>query len=139
MSRAECAERFLHAYFHGDAQTVMDCVTDDFTWVNIALPKATVTGRAALAAKLAVPNLGLPLPLEGADHDTTLAMEQGDRLMHERVDRLRFAGETLEIPCAAAWEFRDGRIAAWRDYYDIGVVVRFFGRIGHPLDTSAWW
>lgn len=139
MSNTELVERFLHAYFHGDAQVVMDSVTDDFEWVNVALPMATVRGKAALGAKLAVPNLGLPLPLEGADHDTTLVVERDDFLMHERVDRLRFAGQEMQIPCAAAWQFRDGRIAVWRDYYDIGVVLRFFERIGHPLDTSKWW
>ena len=135
----ENVERFLHAYFHGDADTVMACVTDDFEWINVALPRAATRGRASLAAKLAVPDLGLPLPLEGADHDTTLVLEHGERLMHERIDRLRFAGDVLEIPCAAAWEFAGGRIARWRDYYDIGVVVRFFAGLGHPLDTSKWW
>ncbi len=132
-------ERFLDAYFCGDAATVLASVADDFQWVNVALPKATIRGRVALEAKLAVPNLGLPLPLEAADHDTTLVIEHGDRLMHERTDRLTFAGQTVTIPCAAAWEFRDSRIAVWRDYYDIGVVLRFFVGIGSPLDTSRWW
>lgn len=135
----DLVERFLHAYFAGDADTVLESVCDDFLWINIALPMATTQGRHALAAKLNVPNLGLPLTLEAAGHTTSLAMQQGCVLMHERVDCLRFAGEELEIPCAAAFEFRDGKIAVWRDYYDIGVILRFFERIGHPLDTSHWW
>lgn len=139
MSHRELVDRFLHAYFHNDAVAALASVTDDFEWVNIALPMATIQGRPALAAKLAVPNLGLPVALECAEHDTTLVVEQGDRLMHERIDRLTFAGRTVTIPCAAAWEFRSGRIAVWRDYYDIGVVLRFFAGIGYPLDTSRWW
>lgn len=139
MDHSDMVERFLHAYFGGEADAAMACVGDDFEWVNMALPKATIRGRAALATKLAVPNLGLPLPLEQADHETTLAIVRGEYLMHERVDRLRFAGEELEIPCAAAWRFAEGRIAAWRDYFDMGLVLHFFSRLGHPLDTSKWW
>jgi len=139
MSHRELVERCLNAYFHSDPETVLASVTDDFEWVNVALPMATIRGRTALEAKLAVPDLGLPLPLEAADHDTTLVLEDGDRLMHERVDRLTFSARTLIIPCAAAWEIRSGRIAVWRDYYDIGVVLRFFAGIGRPLDTSRWW
>ena len=138
-SNNDLVEGFLHAYFHGDAGTVLASVTDDFTWINLALPRATVQGREALAAKLAAPNLGLPAPLEAAEHDTTLVLESDGRLMHERVDRLRFKGEWVEIPCAAAFELRDGRISVWRDYYDIGHVLRFFDRIGISIDTSHWW
>jgi limonene-1,2-epoxide hydrolase len=139
MTATDLVEGFLHAYFSGDTDIVLSSVTEDFEWVNVALPIATVRGREALSAKLAVPNLGLPLALEHADHTTSLVIETADRLMHERVDRLTFAGQTVEIPCAAAFDLRDGKIAAWRDYYDIGGVVRFFARLGHPLDTSRWW
>lgn len=139
MSAKAMIERFLHAYFHGDTATVLDSVTDDFEWINVALPLATIKGREVLAAKLALPDLGLPLPLEGASHTTSLVLEQGDRVMHERVDRLTLAGQTVAIPCAAAFNLRDGKIAAWRDYYDIGIVLRFFEGIGHPLDTTGWW
>jgi limonene-1,2-epoxide hydrolase len=139
MNGNERVEQFLDAYFSARSEFVLASVTDDFIWTNLALPRATCQGRLELAAKLAVPNLGLPLPLEAAHHETSLVVQSGDRLMHERVDYLTFASQTVSIPCAAAFDLRESRIAAWRDYYDIGIVLRFFAGLGHPLDTVDWW
>jgi limonene-1,2-epoxide hydrolase len=42
----------------------------------------------------------------------------------ERVDRFR-AGETwLELPVVGVFEVRDGRIALWRDYFDLATFTR---------------
>jgi limonene-1,2-epoxide hydrolase len=42
----------------------------------------------------------------------------------ERLDRMTFAGKDVELPVAGVFELRDGKITAWRDYFD---QKMFFG------------
>jgi len=45
----------------------------------------------------------------------------------ERVDEFEIAGRTGRLPVVGVLEFRDGRIAAWRDYYDRETLIREMG------------
>jgi ketosteroid isomerase-like protein len=50
--------------------------------------------------------------------------ERGDRLFVEGVDEyVAVDGRLVSAPYAGVLEFRDGRITAWRDYFDAGVVA----------------
>lgn len=40
-------------------------------------------------------------------------------VMTERTDRFRMPGGWLELPVMGVFEVRDGRIDAWRDYFDM--------------------
>jgi limonene-1,2-epoxide hydrolase len=40
--------------------------------------------------------------------------------MNERTDRLKMNGSWVELPVMGVYEFRDGKISAWRDYFDMG-------------------
>ena len=40
--------------------------------------------------------------------------------MNERTDRFEAGGRWIEIAVAGVWELRDGQIALWRDYFDVG-------------------
>jgi limonene-1,2-epoxide hydrolase len=39
--------------------------------------------------------------------------------MNERIDRFRLDDRWIEIPIAAVFRVRDGRICLWRDYFDL--------------------
>jgi len=43
----------------------------------------------------------------------------GDVVMTERVDVFRLPNATIELPVMGTFEVRDGKIAAWRDYFDL--------------------
>ena len=41
-------------------------------------------------------------------------------MLTERVDRFVFGGKHIELPVMGAFEIdREGRIQAWRDYFDL--------------------
>jgi limonene-1,2-epoxide hydrolase len=42
--------------------------------------------------------------------------------MNERVDDITLNGKPVTLPICAVFELRDGRIAAWREYFDLGPV-----------------
>jgi limonene-1,2-epoxide hydrolase len=54
----------------------------------------------------------------------TLFQTEGDdgTVMNERIDRLDFGGQMVELPVMGVFEFRDGAICAWRDYFDMALL-----------------
>lgn len=46
----------------------------------------------------------------------------GDIVMTERVDYFIVGDKTVSVPCMRVFKLRDGRIAAWRDYWDSSQV-----------------
>ena len=47
-------------------------------------------------------------------------------VMNERVDRFLSGGRVAEAPCVGVYEVRDGKIGAWREYFDMETFVRAF-------------
>jgi limonene-1,2-epoxide hydrolase len=45
-------------------------------------------------------------------------------VLTERTDRFRFLGKPMEVPVMGTFELRDGKITAWRDYFDTAQVQR---------------
>ena len=43
----------------------------------------------------------------------------GDVVLTERVDVFVYPDKTIELPVMGTFEVRDGKIAAWRDYFDL--------------------
>ena len=58
--------------------------------------------------------------MKGMKIDVTAIAETGDKVLTERVDYiLDAAGATvMTVPVMGIFEIADGRIAAWRDYFD---------------------
>ena len=48
----------------------------------------------------------------------------GDFVVTERLDRHRLPDRWVELPVCGLWEIRDGRIAAWREYFDLQTLFR---------------
>jgi len=87
----------------------------------------------------------MPLePLHGADAiRTTLEMfvtpaeriefemlgiaSAGDLVFTERVDRFTMMGKTVALPVAGVFQVRNGKIAAWRDYFDMQTWLKQTG------------
>lgn len=43
-------------------------------------------------------------------------------VLTERTDRFQFSGKPMAVPVMGAFDIRDGKITAWRDYFDTGQV-----------------
>jgi limonene-1,2-epoxide hydrolase len=44
--------------------------------------------------------------------------------MNERVDVFEMGGKHVEVPVAGVFEIRGGKIAAWRDYFDLATFTK---------------
>jgi limonene-1,2-epoxide hydrolase len=51
--------------------------------------------------------------------DVKHIVADGDVVLTERVDTFEIGGRTITLPVMGTFEVRDGKIAAWRDYFDL--------------------
>ena len=49
--------------------------------------------------------------------------ESGDRVIAERIDRTTVGGKKVALPCVGVFEISDGKIACWRDYFDLATYM----------------
>ena len=100
-------DRFMKAWNSLDLDAVMDHFTEDASYANVPMGPPNV-GKAAIRAFI-----------EGFLSDTT----EINFIVHQQVegsDGVVMNERTrVELPVMGVFEFRDGKISAWRDYFDM--------------------
>ena len=48
-------------------------------------------------------------------------------MIAERLDRTEAGEKNVDLPCTGVFEMRDGKIAVWRDYFDMATYGRGMG------------
>lgn len=109
---------FCALWANPDLERILSYFTEDAVYHNI--PMAPADGKSAIRELLPVMLDGM----EGIDFVVHRQVAQGNLVMNERTDVMRRTdGGRLELPVMGAFEVRDGRIAAWRDYFDLATVT----------------
>jgi limonene-1,2-epoxide hydrolase len=117
MDRAESIaliERFLEACVRAEPEEFASYFTEDAIWWNA--PWKPVKGREAIRETLR----------RGAQRMVALPWEirhivaEGEVVMVERVDNFLVGETRVSVPSMGIFELRGGKIAAWRDYWDLG-------------------
>jgi len=99
--------------------------TDDAIYHNI--PLAPVTGREAIANNIAsFIRPGAP-GIESLELRVINIAANGPVVMTERVDVFKLPHKSFELPVMGTFEVRNGKISAWRDYFDMN---QFTSRMG---------
>ena len=117
MNPIELVNAFMRAAADRDYDTALPLLAEDVVYQNMPLPP--VEGRAAVRETLES-LLGSTSASEWVVRHEVAA---GDLVMNERVDRFEVDGRWLELPVAGVFEVRDGRIGAWRDYFDLATIT----------------
>jgi len=131
-SPMELVRRFCAAWSANvGAAELVAFFTDDAVYHNI--PFAPVIGREAIGknivsfirpGKAAAPGV---VPVESIDFRIVNIAANGPVVMTERVDVFKLPNKSFELPVMGTFEVRDGKISAWRDYFD---VAQFTSRMG---------
>ena len=115
----ELVRRFCDEWGGGDLDAIVAYFTDDATYHNI--PVDPVTGKDAIKATIAGFTAGVD-KIEFRVHNIVADGSAGEEctvVLTERTDAF-FAGErTIELPVMGTFEVAGGKIAAWRDYFDL--------------------
>ena len=125
-SPIEVVRRFCAAWSDNTgAAELAAFFTDDAVYHNI--PLAPVTGREAIANTIAsFIRPGAP-GIEGIEFRVINIAANGPVVMTERVDVFKLPDKSFELPVMGTFEVSDGKITAWRDYFDMN---QFTSRMG---------
>ena len=99
--------------------------TDDAVYHNI--PLEPVAGRDAIADNIESFVRPGPPGIESIDFRVMNIAANGPVVMTERVDVFRLPDKSFELPVMGTFEVNDGKITAWRDYFDTN---QFASRMG---------
>jgi limonene-1,2-epoxide hydrolase len=139
-SDIEVADRMIDAFLRGDGEAVATLCADDIEFVNVPLPKTTITGRAAMVERAANANAGFPEPVSDTGHRVERAITNGEGdVVIERFDYWTLRGTEMSMPAVGIFRVENGRVKSWTDHYDIGIYIRQVEAVGIELDTSLWW
>ena len=127
-SPIELVRRFCAAWSNDvGAAELAAFFTDDAVYHNI--PMAPVTGREAIARNFAsFIRPGAP-GIESLHLRIVNIAANGPVVLTERVDVFKLPGKSFELQVMGTFEIRDGKISAWRDYFDLN---QFTSRSGIP-------
>lgn len=104
---------FCAAWEARDQQRILDAFTEDAVYHNI--PMQPAKGKDAIKGLLGM-ILG---PATEVEFEIVNIVGEGDIVMTERVDKFHMGERTIELPVMGVFEVREGKIAAWRDYFDL--------------------
>ena len=108
---------FCEACSRRDVDELLGFFTPDAVYHNI--PFAPAIGHDAIRAVLEMFLPGSP----EVRFDVTHLGSNGPVVFTERVDHLSFNGVAVALPVAGVFEVRDGKLAAWRDYFDVQMLM----------------
>ncbi len=121
-SADDVVTEFCTLWSNPDPDVIMTHFTDDAVYHNI--PMAAATGREAIRELL---DTVILQGIDGIDFQVHRQLSSGDVVMNERTDVMRrTGGGTIELPVMGVFEVRDGKIAVWRDYFDLATVTAAF-------------
>lgn len=122
MSPEKVVRDFCAAWTRRDLKELVGFFTADAIYHNI--PLAPVTGREAIEATLAQ----FITPATLVEVEMTALAVSGDKVLTERVDRFEIGSKRIELPVMGAFEVTaDGKIRAWRDYFDMNMFTSQMG------------
>ena len=112
-SPIDVVRRFCAAWSNNDPDELAGYFTDDAVYHNI--PMDPVTGPDAIKSFIA----GFAGGVEKIEFRVRNIVADGPIVLTERVDVFVLPQGSIELPVMGTFEVRDGKIAAWRDYFDM--------------------
>ena len=105
---------FIATFGKLDLEALMGFFTEDAVYHNIPWPPAT--GRAAIRKVLEGFFSGMNMT--AAKFEVRYQVVKDNVVMNERVDYLTINGKKVSLPVMGVFEVENGKIKAWRDYFD---------------------
>lgn len=115
---ADIVRAFIATWSSLDAQRLAAYFCEDGVYHN--MPAAPMKGRAQIAGFIGA----FIKPWTSTTWDILNLVEAGNVVMVERLDCTRVGEKAVDLPCCGVFEMRDGKIAVWRDYFDMATYTR---------------
>jgi limonene-1,2-epoxide hydrolase len=119
-SAEQVVRDFCAAASTRDAEVLRRFLADDVVYHNI--PMAPAEGIEAAMGVITM-FVGMCDALEFEIHHLA---SDGSTVLTERTDTFTIKGKTAPLPVMGAFHVADGKITAWRDYFDMAQVTAMF-------------
>lgn len=116
MSNIPLIEQFIAAWNRLDMQAIESMMADDIFYHNI--PLEPCNGIAEFRTFIQ------QLPADSAEWIVHAIAENGNKVLTERTDSFSFGDKSMSIRVMGTFEIENGKIAKWRDYFDLGEMTR---------------
>lgn len=117
MTNSEIVIAFVDAWNRMDWDAVIGFLDDDVVYHNIPMEK--IVGKEATRAAIT------GMQPESVNWRILSIAENADKVLTERIDDFVMPGnKPLSVPVMGTFEIADGRITAWRDYFDLATFTR---------------
>jgi limonene-1,2-epoxide hydrolase len=116
MTPQETIEQFVDYWNSGDFEAMYAMCSDEIIWHNI--PMEPIKGITAMREAVS----GFLGPVERCEWEIHSIAANGDTVLTERSDGFVLkSGQKAKLPVMGTFELNaDGKIAQWRDYFDLG-------------------
>ena len=115
-SPSDVVREFCSAFPGRDLATIERLLDDSAVYHNVGMEPAV--GKDASLASIK----GFFDMFESMEFKVLALAADGDTVLTERTDVLTANGVPAPLPVMGVFEVRDGRIVAWRDYFDMGLA-----------------
>ena len=120
MTQAEALVReFCDAWSKLDPELLAEYFAEDGVYHNMPLPP--LHGRAVIKEFL----VGFLANTTAAEFRMVNVVSSDDVVFTERIDAFTLDGREGAFPVCGVFEVRNGKIQAWRDYFDMAQVTSF--------------
>jgi limonene-1,2-epoxide hydrolase len=109
---------FCNAFPRKNIEELLAFFSDDAVYHNI--PMEPARGKAAIKAAI---NTFLP-GLKSIEFKILHTTAAGNVVMNERIDILDTGSKKISLPVAGVFEVKNGKISAWRDYFDMQMYTK---------------
>jgi limonene-1,2-epoxide hydrolase len=116
VTNSDVVRAFIAAWNDNDLDAIVSFLADDVFYHNI--PVEPIRGRAAVEKYLR--DAG---PWDSVEWQLKSIAENGTKVLTERIDGFVIRGAHVSLPVMGTFEIANGRIAAWRDYFDLASYV----------------
>lgn len=114
----EIVVAFCGAWEDVDLDALALFFADDAVYHN--MPMDPIVGRDAIMQAIA----GFTAGSDGIEFEIVNISANGPIVLTERIDRFFRPDRTVVLPVMGAFEIADGRITAWRDYFDLNQYLQ---------------
>jgi limonene-1,2-epoxide hydrolase len=109
--------RFCTAFADHDAEALRPFFTDDVVYHNIPMePAVGIEATIELIASFSS-------MFQGVEFEMLHVAVRDNVVLTERIDTFTIGEAKVPLPVMGTFEVRDGKISAWRDYFDMAGIT----------------
>lgn len=109
---------FITSWSRMDAEELSKFFLEDGVYHN--MPMQPAKGRDAIRALIK----SFAKAWVSTDWEIVSLISHGEMVVAERIDHTVMGDKRVDLPCCGVFQIKQGRIAIWRDYFDMATYAK---------------